>query len=374
MTTREIHYKTFSWRTHKKNWQLKRPNVCQFELTFRCGLRCKYCYTDCYNKPDYIKKELKTKEVKFILDKVYKAGVIWLCFTGGDPLIRDDFLDIYSYAKDKGFIITIFTNGYSMTKRVAHYLKERPPFVIEMTLNAVTRKTYEDISQVKDSYDRAMDGLKMITQRKLPLKIKTQVMQDNLEELPKIKEFVENLGLKFRPSSDLHSCLNGDLTPCNLRIPPAEALNLDKRLGLNSKKEEEEDRLSAIGYRRKPETQHRTVKTESQTPHTNLFRCTVGGGDGINLDPYGNMFLCNLIRKPSFNLLKVDIGYAANRLLPLVRGKKFTTDSKCNGCNLRGLCLWCPGRALVETGNEEMPLEYYCELAHLVAEKSLIRS
>jgi len=65
----------------------------------------------------------------------------------------------------------------------------------------------------------------------------------------------------------------------------------------------------------------------------------------------------------------VDVGYAADRLLPLVRGNKFATDSKCNGCNLRELCLWCPGRALVETGDEEMPLEYYCELAKAIAEQ-----
>ncbi|GAF88367.1 unnamed protein product, partial [marine sediment metagenome] len=116
---REIQYKTFSLRTHKINWLLKRPNVCQFELTFGCNLHCKHCYTDCYNKPAYLKKELKTREVKFILDKVYKAGVIWLCFTGGDPLTRKDFLDIYSDAKDKGFIITLFTNGYSMTEEIA---------------------------------------------------------------------------------------------------------------------------------------------------------------------------------------------------------------------------------------------------------------
>lgn len=106
----EIQYKTFSLNTHKKNWQINNPNVCQFELTFKCGLHCKYCYTDCYNKPDYSKDELSTKEIKLILNKVYDAGVIRLCFTGGDPLARKDFLDIYAYAKIKGFIITIFTN------------------------------------------------------------------------------------------------------------------------------------------------------------------------------------------------------------------------------------------------------------------------
>ncbi|MEA3560790.1 MAG: radical SAM protein [Candidatus Omnitrophota bacterium] len=128
---KEIQYKTFSLRTHKKNWRIKRSNVCQFELTFKCGLNCSYCYVSCYNKPECIKNELTTKGVKFILDKVYNAGIIWLCLTGGDPLTREDFLEIYSYAKNKGLIITIFTNGYSMTKEIADYLEKRPPFVKE---------------------------------------------------------------------------------------------------------------------------------------------------------------------------------------------------------------------------------------------------
>ncbi len=338
-----IQYKKFSWNTRRKNWNFKRPNACQFELTFRCGLHCKHCYSGCYNKPAYIKKELDTRQVKFILDKTLRAGTRCLCFTGGDPLTRPDFLEIYSYAKEKSFIIAIFTNGYSMTKRAADYLKKNPPFAIEITLNAVTRKTYEDISQINGSYDKTMDGFKMITQRKLPLKIKTQVMQDNLEELPKIKKFVKNLGLKLHPSVDLNPRLNRDLTPCNLRISPQEVLCLNGK------------------------------KQSSQTPNANLFHCAPGGKDGIKLDPYGNMFLCHLIRQPSFNLLKVDIQDALSRLSPLARERKFTTGSKCKYCKIRDSCNWCPGRALLETGDMESPIDYYCELAHLVTEKSLIR-
>ncbi len=348
----EIQYISFSWRTHKKNWSLKRPNVCQFELTFKCDLHCRHCYTYCYNKPVYLKKELNLKEIKFILDKVYKAGVIWVCFTGGDPLTRKDFLDIYSYAKDKGFITTIFTNAYSMTKEIADHLKKRPPFVIEMTLNAATKETYEKISRVKGSFDRVIQGINLILKAKLPLKIKTQITQDNLGEVPKIKKFIQGQGLNFRPSFDLYARLNGDLTPCNLRISPKEAL------GLNGNKRISDDncRLSLHTANQKPRTAH-------HKPHADLFRCAIGGGDGIHIDPYGNTFSCNLIRKPFFNLLKEDIDYALDKLLPLVRDRKFTTDSKCNGCNLRELCRSCPGRAYLETGDREAPVEYYCKLA-----------
>ncbi len=346
----EIQYKAFSLRTHKKNWRIKRPNVCQFELTFRCGLRCRHCCTDCYNKEEDIKRELTTSHVKLIIDKVYNSGVIWLCFTGGDPLTRQDFLELYSYAKAQGFLITIFTNAYSMTEEIIKYLKKKPPFVIEMTLNAVTKESYEKISQVEGSFEKVMQGLNLILKAKLPLKIKTQITRDNLGEIPDIKKFIEGLGLKFRPSSDLQPRLNGDLTPCNLRITSQEALSL------NGKRQIVKDDCQLL-----PHTAHRT-------PHTDLFQqCSVGGGDCFLIDPYGNTFPCALIRKPVFNLLKVDIGYAINRLLPQVRNRKFVTDSKCNGCNLREICFWCPGRAYVEKGDMETRIEYYCQLAEETA-------
>ena len=338
---REIQYKSFSLKTHNKNSRLGNPNVCQFELTFGCNLHCKHCYIDCYNKLDYLNKELKTGEVKLILDKVYQTGVIWLCFTGGDPLTRSDFLDIYSYAKDKGFIITIFTNGYSMTGEIVKYFKKRPPFVIEMTLNAVTEDLYEKISQMNGSFTKVMQGISLILKENLPLKIKTQITRDNLEELPRIKKFVKGSGLKFRPNSALHARLNGNTTPCNLRISPHEVLNLNGRV----------------------KTGYLNELNKLNKPNNFLFHCAVGGGDGINIDPYGNIFLCNSIRKPAFNLLKVDIEYASYKLLPLVRNRKFATNSKCKDCSLRKFCRWCPGKAYLEMGDEEAPIPYYCEIA-----------
>ncbi|MFC1632261.1 hypothetical protein ACFL2I_06880, partial [Candidatus Omnitrophota bacterium] len=87
----------------------------------------------------------------------------------------------------------------------------------------------------------------------------------------------------------------------------------------------------------------------------------------IQIDPYGNMLVCRLIRKPAFNLFQVDIDYAKNALLAWIRNSKFTTASPCNGCNLRQDCYWCPGKAYIEQGNLEQPIDFYCELAHRAA-------
>lgn len=344
---RIIPYQDFSLKFHKKNWQSKKPNVCQFELTFGCDLHCKHCYSDCYNKAKYLKRELNTAEVKFILDKVYRRGALWLCFTGGDPLTRKDFLELYAYAKNKGFIVTLFTNAYSMNKKIIDNLKDKPPFVIEITLNAVTQKLYEKISQVKGSYAKAMQGIELILKASLPFKIKTQVTQDNLGQLPKIKQFIKKLGLVFRPNILAHSRLNGDLTPAKLRISPQEALHLngDKRLSL--------DDCDSV------------PSPQSPAPSRKLFLCAIAGGDGVHIDPYGNTFPCNCIREPKVSLLKETIADAREKVLNWVRIRQFNGNSKCQSCPIRNICHNCPGKALLETGNLEGVVGWFCGLAHL---------
>lgn len=340
---KEIRYKSFSLKTHKKNWALEKPNACQFELTFKCGLHCRHCYTDCYNKPAYLKKELNTGEVKCILDKLYKSGVIWICFTGGDPLARSDFPDVYSYARKKGFIITLFTSGYFLNKGLVGYFKQNPPFVIEMTLNAASGELYEKISRVKGSFKKAIEAIGLMLEMRLPLKIKTQVTRDNFGELPRIRNFIRGLGLKFLPSFDMHAGLDRGLGPCNLRVSPEEILAPD----LNKSRSN---------------TCQLSTGDRNQRAENDLFRCAIGT-DGVHIDPYGNTFPCNLIREPAFNLLDVGLKQALDKLLASIKKRKFLTASKCKNCRLRSVCRWCPGKAYLENGGIEAPIDYYCKLA-----------
>ena len=262
---KEVQYKKFSWSTHEKNWKLKRPNVCQFELTFRCALHCSHCYTDCYNKPELFKKELNTAEVKIILDKAYDSGIIWVCFTGGDPLMRRDFLEVYDYAKKKGFIVTLFTSAFLMNKEIAGYFKKSPPFVVEMTLNGATKETFESVTQVRGSFEKVLSGIELMLKHKVPLKIKTQLTSVNFHEADKIKKLIRSFGLKFSPSSDIFARLNGDCTPCSLRVPVKDLIKLDDK-----------DELMKNGCNSKQDT-------ETNLNNDYLFNCAVGGGDGVNI-------------------------------------------------------------------------------------------
>ena len=341
-------YKDFSLKFHKKNWRNRKTNLCHFELTFGCALHCKHCYSDCYNKASYIKKELSTSGVRLILDKLYDESILWLCFTGGDPLTRSDFLELYAHAKDKGFIIILFTNAYSMNERIAEYLKNRPPFVIEITLNAVTREVYDSIAQVKGAYNKTMQGIDLILKSGLPLRIKTQITKDNLTRVPKIKQFIKKLGLKFYPAPFLHSRLNGDSSPTDLRISPQEFLSLNGDV-----KEMPDDSCDS------------SLGCERGAIERQLFPCAITGGGGIRIDPYGNVVPCNCIRKPSLNLLKRNLRQAQEEILGWARTRNFTKNSQCRNCSIRDICFSCPGKALLEISDMEAPVPYFCQLAHL---------
>lgn len=347
-------YKDFSLDVHDKINSFDKPSTCQLELTFRCPLRCRHCYAACYNNPACAKKELPTGQIIRILDNLYNAGVLWLCFTGGDPLARNDFLRIYEYAKKKGFIITVFTSGALLTCKAADFFADQRPFCIELTLNAVTKKTFENISNVKGSFEKVISAVYSLKKRNIPFKIKTQVTRLNVHELEKIKGFVEALGLEFFPDTIINPGLNGDLGLLKFRLSPKQVIGINVKL------------------RGLPMRDNCTPRpTQLPRRKEGLFPCPVVR-DVIHIDPYGNLIFCPTLRKPSINILDTKLMRALRLSSKRILSK--TDDSRCSRCSIWYLCNQCPGRASLEKRDERGIIGYYCRLAHLAAEKEKINT
>ena len=80
------------------------------ELLDQCNFHCRYCYVR-----GSTNSTLSLESVKKVLDQLREVGCIWLTLTGGEPLLHPHFLEIYNYAYDLGFAVTILTNGYLLT-------------------------------------------------------------------------------------------------------------------------------------------------------------------------------------------------------------------------------------------------------------------
>src|SRR5438445_10098748 len=193
-------YTHLSHTIHNHYVNRRVPLEVSLEVTRRCPLECLHCYN---NLPmgDLAarNRELSRDEHFKLLDELAELGCLWLLYTGGEIFARKDFLEIYTQAKRKGFLITLFTNGTLITEKTADYLREWPPFAIEITLYGRTKETYEALTAIPGSYDRCLRGIGLLKERGLPLKLKTVATSINKHEVMAMRRFAEEeMGVEFK--------------------------------------------------------------------------------------------------------------------------------------------------------------------------------
>ena len=224
-----VSYGEFSLSLHNHFAEKRTPLEVSLEVTRRCPLECQHCYN---NLPmgdlTARNRELTKEEYAAILSELADMGVLWLLFTGGEIFARKDFLEIYTCAKQKGFLITLFTNGTVINERTADYLRDFPPFGIEITLYGRTQETYETLTGIPGSYQRCLRGIKLLMERGLPLKLKTVGTSINRHEVIGMKEFAEqDLGVEFKFDSLINPRIDCSQAPLGVRLSPEEVVTLD---------------------------------------------------------------------------------------------------------------------------------------------------
>ena len=148
---------------------LRIPVSGSIDLTARCNLRCIHCYLgQRSHRQGQRHPEMNTRQILSIIDEITEAGCLYLLMTGGEPLLRKDFPEIYSHAKRSGLVITIFTNGTLMTDRILDLFENLPPSVVEISLYGATASTYETITGTPGSYEKCLNAVRRLSERKIP--------------------------------------------------------------------------------------------------------------------------------------------------------------------------------------------------------------
>src|SRR5579864_9126886 len=222
-------YGEFSRLVHGYYSGNRAPLSVSIEITRRCPLECLHCYNNLPMADQEARKRELSKEEHFrLLDDLAEMGCLWLLYTGGEIFARKDFLEIYTYAKQKGFLITLFTNGTIINEAIADYLVEWPPFAIEITLYGRTRETYEALTAVPGSYDKCLRGIKLLKERGLPLKLKTVPTSVNKHEVMAMRRFAEEeLGVEFKVDGQINPRIDCSQSPLAVRLTPEEVVALD---------------------------------------------------------------------------------------------------------------------------------------------------
>lgn len=347
-------------------WKGREPVLTRLdlEITERCNNNCAHCYinlpSSCLEAQE---RELTTVELREIMKEAVSLGCLTVRMTGGEPLLRDDFEELYLCARKLGLKVLISTNATLITPDIAALLARIPPLEkIEITLYGMSEESYERSTGTIGSYSAARHGVELLVEKNVPFIVKSALFPWNRDELETFETWALTLpGMDTAPGYAMSFDLRGrrDSEEKNrliqlLRPAPVDILWLLGR--------RREDYLSWIrGFAPK----FMGHKGDS------LFSCGAGVAGGC-VDAYGLFQPCLLLRHPSvvYDLRNGSLHDALTRFFPAVRTKRATDAryvSRCARCFLRGLCEQCPAKSWAEHGTLDTPVEYCCEIAHTQA-------
>jgi len=349
-----------------KRMELKRiPFLFELETTARCNLNCRHCYI---NLPaaerTAVTRELSLDEIRDIVDEAVSLGALWCLVTGGEPLVRDDFLEIYLYLKRKGLLVTVFTNATLVSKEHIDLLKRFPPRDIEVSVYGVSAETYERITRRPGSFAAFQRGLGLLLESGLGVRLKAMIMRSNVHEQHEIAQFCRQRTRDFyRFDPFLHLRYDRNLIRnreiLSERVTPQEIVSLERS---------DQERFQALREKCRKSIKHR----HSSMAGDKLFLCGAGTAS-YSISSDGIFRLCSSLWHPDciYDLREGDLTYAWQRFVPRVRAMRSEREeylSSCSRCDLIDLCMWCPAYAYLETGELDAPVEYFCEVAHARAQ------
>jgi radical SAM protein with 4Fe4S-binding SPASM domain len=282
-------------------------------------------------------------------------------FTGGEPLLRDDFPELYLFARRLGLKVLLFTNATLITPQIADLLADIPPLEkIEISVYGMRRESYEAVTGVEGSYAGFLSGVQCLLDRKIPFVVKGALLPPNKKEMAEFAAWAAtNPKMDAPPACTMFFDLRGrrDSVAKNrmikrLRVSPEEGLEILTRDPDSYRKEMSE-----------------FFEKFLSPPGDLLFTCGIGPGC---VDAYGVFHPCLSLRHPDFtfdlkkNALKEAVATGFPRLKEMRAANQLYLE-RCARCFLRGFCEQCPAKSWSEHGTLDTPVEYFCRVAHAQA-------
>jgi radical SAM protein with 4Fe4S-binding SPASM domain len=310
-------------------------------LTHRCNFRCAHCYARNGNSAAY---EWSTSQWLACIDEMAQAGCLFFLITGGEPLLREDFALIYQHAKEKGLLVTVFTNGALISDGIVQLFRDLPPRKVEVSLYGANEETYRRVTGVEGAHARCWDGVHRLQAGGIRIGLKSVAMTLNHDDIGAIQKQAQAVGAPFRLDVTLCPRLNGDGAPLALRLPPPEAVALEMS---------------------DTERRHAWRQTYEQTKGTRgserLYPCGAGRS-AFHVSPDGHLQACVMTPHIGYCLATLDFKAAWGQLTAEMDHRLMPGGSACRGCKSIVLCGYCPALTRLETGSETGRSDFLCAL------------
>ena len=328
----------------------------QIELTKQCNERCIHCYLPLKDRVTPDASFLDTNEVKRLLDQASEMGVLGVTFSGGELLLRKDLIELLEYARQKDFIINLFSNVVLLTDRLASKLKELNVNQVQVSLYSMDKEIHEAITKIKGSYERTKRGIDLLLKYGIKVVISCPIMKINQSSFKDVQAFADSKGINA--GGDYMLIGQGDLDSSNLsqRISIEEAEKFLSDMILNNE-----------GYRRSFKSKVENYDFREREVNGKLS-CGVGI-DTLNVTSNGDIIPCpgwygyvlGNIRKDSLSHV-----WSHSEKLNHLRDIRLSMFPKCVDCEARPYCNMCILRNFNENNGDLFIIpEHTCQMAYL---------
>jgi len=325
----------------------KQLHTVTLELTYKCNERCRHCYI-----VDDDRKELTTEQIKSVLDELSNMNVFCIVFTGGEVFTRKDAFDILEYAYSKRFVIDIFTNGTLLDGNDYLRLKAVWPRCVHFSVYSHIAEKHDAITQVKGSFAKTMKSIQACTLIGIPVNIKATIFSETMDDVQGLVQLSESLGASIELGTNITPQKDGDLSPMTMKVSGEEndrvvfdtIKNLIKTIGPNPKDETRSEKLCGAGDK------------------------------SISINPYGEAYPCIM--------LPICIGDISEQTMKQIweesdalnqwRETNLRSLKKgCADCDLIDGCVFCPGVAMMRTGDALTMYEEACYDTRIVTGRDI---
>ena len=326
------------------------------DLTYRCNNNCRHCWLRIPPQSTEAQKELTTDEIKGIVDEARNMGCRRWSISGGEPMLRPDFAELFEYITSRSVSYSLNTNGTLITPEIAELMKRKGSKMV--VLYGATADVHDHITRNQGSFEVAMQGFNYLKEAGAGFTVQLIPMRDNYHEWDQMQTLAQSLSPHWRCGAAwLYLSADGDSERnqeiLRQRLEPEQVIELDK------------PDLSYEAWRKNEEGE---AHNQYKDVDDRLFAACIDARRDFHIDPYGMMGFCGFIKDPAmlYDLRRGSFEECWDVFIPSladkVHGGKEYQDN-CGSCEYRKDCRWCPVYGYLEHGRFSAPVEYLCAVA-----------
>ncbi len=331
------------------------------DLTYRCNNACRHCWLWLPPGAPEGHAELTLAEIRRIVDEARRMGCQAWAISGGEPMLRPDFSEIFDYITRKAVTYTLNTNGTLITPAIARLLARHGTKMV--ALYGATAEVHDGVTRSPGSFEATMQGFAYLQEAGAGFAVQIVPMRANYHQHGEMVALAQSLSAHYRigaPWLWLSACRSEarNREIADERLDPETVVDLDQP----------DATPKPSGSVDEGEAAAAATVCGASPGDDRLFAACIAARRDFHVDPYGQMAFCYYVKDPAlrYDLRRGSFRQAWDEFIPgladAVHGGQEYRDN-CGSCDLRPDCRWCAVYGYLEHGRYSARVDYLCQVA-----------